>query len=60
MKRMILFAMLLALTLGAFPSLSAQVTVTIGEGTQSNTDTGAPAPYGTWYRAFRQIGRAHV
>ncbi|MCB5270492.1 MAG: carboxypeptidase regulatory-like domain-containing protein [Candidatus Cloacimonetes bacterium] len=54
MKRMILFAMLLALTLGAFPSLSAQVTVTIGEGTQSNTDTGAPAPYGTWYRAFRQ------
>ncbi|MCB5272237.1 MAG: carboxypeptidase regulatory-like domain-containing protein, partial [Candidatus Cloacimonetes bacterium] len=26
----------------------------IGSGTTTNTNTGAPAPYGTWYRGFRQ------
>ena len=26
----------------------------IGTDTTTNTDTGAPAPYGTWYKAFRQ------
>jgi hypothetical protein len=26
----------------------------IGTGTTTNTDTGAPAPYGTFYKAFRQ------
>lgn len=28
--------------------------VGIGDGTIVNTDTGAPSPYGTWYKAFRQ------
>ncbi|MDY0126576.1 MAG: carboxypeptidase regulatory-like domain-containing protein [Candidatus Cloacimonadaceae bacterium] len=28
--------------------------VGIGDGTATNSNTGAPAPYGTWYRAFRQ------
>jgi len=35
-------------------SLFAQVPVTIGEGTSVNGTTGSPAPYGTWYKAFRQ------
>ncbi|MCB5261916.1 MAG: carboxypeptidase regulatory-like domain-containing protein [Candidatus Cloacimonetes bacterium] len=28
--------------------------VGIGDGTTTNTTSGAPSPYGTWYRAFRE------
>ena len=54
MKRTLLFTMLLILVLGVFSSLNARVEITIGDGTDTNTTTGAPAPYGTWYKAFRQ------
>jgi len=30
------------------------VIVTIGSGTATNTTTGGPAPYGTWYKNFRE------
>ena len=32
----------------------ASITVTLGTGTSTNTTTGAPTPYGTWYKNFRQ------
>jgi len=54
MKRMILFTLLLAFVLGAISTLDAQITVTIGRGTAANNPTGAPTPYGTWYKNFRQ------
>ncbi|MDY0326176.1 MAG: choice-of-anchor D domain-containing protein, partial [Candidatus Cloacimonadaceae bacterium] len=54
MKKCLLFVLLLALALGAISNLDAQVEVTIGDGTTTNTATGAPAPYGTWYKNFRQ------
>ncbi|MCB5271707.1 MAG: carboxypeptidase regulatory-like domain-containing protein, partial [Candidatus Cloacimonetes bacterium] len=54
MKRTMLFILLLALALGAITNLGAQVEVTIGDGTTTNTSTGAPSPYGTWYKSFRQ------
>ncbi|MDD3104086.1 MAG: carboxypeptidase regulatory-like domain-containing protein, partial [Candidatus Cloacimonetes bacterium] len=30
------------------------VQITLGDGTASNGETGAPTPYGTWYKNFRQ------
>ena len=54
MKRSTLFILLLALVLGATTFLGAQITVTIGDGTSTNTVTGAPTPYGTYYKNFRQ------
>ena len=30
------------------------IVITIGDGTATNTPTGAPTPYGTWYKNFRQ------
>lgn len=53
MKKNLLFVLLLILGI-SFCSNVFAVEVTIGEGTQVNTTTGAPAPYGTWYKAFRQ------
>lgn len=45
----------LALLLGLTSVLMAQpVQVTIGEGTLTNTTTGAPSPYGTYFKNFRQ------
>ena len=46
--------MLLMLILGAYTSLGAQVNITLGEGTGTNSTTGAPTPYGTYFKNFRQ------
>ncbi len=54
MKRAIFLTMLLGFALGVFPSLGAQVNITLGDGTATNTTTGSPAPYGTWYKNFRE------
>ena len=54
MKKSLLLVLLLILGISFGSSLFAQVTITIGDGTETNTTTGAPAPYGTWYKAFRQ------
>ncbi len=54
MKKNLLFVLLVILSLSFMGSLFAQVPVTIGEGTSVNGTTGSPAPYGTWYKAFRQ------
>ena len=55
MKRTLVFALLLILGISFGSTVFAQaVPVTIGTGTDTNTTTGAPAPYGTWYKAFRQ------
>ena len=54
MKKSLLIVLLLILGISFGSSLFAQVTITIGDGTETNTTTGAPAPYGTWYKAFRQ------
>jgi hypothetical protein len=34
--------------------LAGQMNITIGDGTTTNTSTGAPSPYGTYYKNFRQ------
>ncbi|MDD3235761.1 MAG: choice-of-anchor D domain-containing protein, partial [Candidatus Cloacimonetes bacterium] len=54
MKKTLLLTVFLVLLMGMMSSLFAQNIVTIGDGTTTNTTTGAPAPYGTWYKAFRQ------
>lgn len=54
MKRVIFLTMLLGFVLGVFPNLSAQVNIILGDGTATNTATGSPAPYGTWYKNFRE------
>lgn len=54
MKRIIILTMLLILVLGAYTSLGAQVNITLGEGTGTNSTTGAPTPYGTYFKNFRQ------
>ncbi|NLN85387.1 MAG: T9SS type A sorting domain-containing protein [Candidatus Cloacimonetes bacterium] len=55
MKRTLVFALLLILAISFGSTVFAQtVPVTIGDGTNTNTTTGPPAPYGTWYKAFRQ------
>nr|MDK2851009.1 hypothetical protein [Candidatus Cloacimonadota bacterium] len=52
MKHSVLIILLLALAFGAFSNLNAQVTVTLGEGTDVNSETGAPTPYGTYFKNF--------
>jgi len=54
MKQTMLFIALLIMVLGAFSSLNAQVLITVGDGTATNTTTGNPTPYGTYYKNFRQ------
>ncbi|MDD4806704.1 MAG: carboxypeptidase-like regulatory domain-containing protein, partial [Candidatus Cloacimonetes bacterium] len=54
MRRLLLFTLLTVLMISFCSSIFAQVTVTLGDGTGTNTYTGAPAPYGTWYKNFRQ------
>jgi hypothetical protein len=54
MKKTGLFLLMLILGLSLCNNIFAQTTVTLGEGTQANTTTGAPTPYGTWYKNFRQ------
>ena len=54
MRRLLLFTLLLILGISLCSNIFAQVTVTLGEGTQANTTTGSPTPYGTWYKNFRQ------
>ena len=54
MKKTMLFVLLLTLLFGALTNLNAQVEITIGDGTATNSTTGAPSPYGTWYKSFRQ------
>lgn len=54
MKRTLLFALLLILAISFCSNVFAQITVTIGDGTTTNAVDGPPAPYGTWYKAFRQ------
>ncbi|MDD3143741.1 MAG: hypothetical protein PHG32_06045, partial [Candidatus Cloacimonetes bacterium] len=54
MKRTLLFALLLIFAIGMFSNVYAQINVTIGNGTTTNTTTGGPAPYGTWYKNFRE------
>jgi hypothetical protein len=54
MRKVLLFTMLLILGISLSSNIFAQVTVTLGEGTQANTTTGSPTPYGTWYKNFRQ------
>ncbi|HQL14034.1 MAG TPA: carboxypeptidase regulatory-like domain-containing protein, partial [Candidatus Cloacimonadota bacterium] len=54
MRKTLLFALLLILGFSVISNVYAQVNVTIGSGTSTNTETGVPAPYGTWYRNFRQ------
>ena len=48
MKKPLLFTLLLIFVIGMFSNVYAQVNVTIGSGTSTNTETGVPAPYGTW------------
>jgi len=54
MKKPLLFTLLLIFVIGMFSNVYAQVNVTIGSGTSTNTTTGAPAPYGTYWKNFRQ------
>jgi len=53
MRKVLLFALLL-IFISLSSNIFAQVTVTLGEGTATNTTSGVPAPYGTWYKNFRQ------
>ncbi len=54
MRKLLLFTLLLILGLSLSSTIFAQVTVTLGEGTQANTIYTAPTPYGTYYKSFRQ------
>ncbi|MCB5279544.1 MAG: carboxypeptidase regulatory-like domain-containing protein [Candidatus Cloacimonetes bacterium] len=54
MRKLLLFTLLLVLGISFCSNIFAQVTVTLGEGTQSNSTTGTPTPYGTFYMNFRQ------
>ena len=54
MRKTLLFALLLVLGIGLISNVYAQVNVTIGSGTSTNSTTGAPAPYGTYWKNFRQ------
>lgn len=52
MKKLILLSLFLCLLFGT--ALYAQANITIGTGTLVNTTTGAPTPYGTYFKNFRQ------
>jgi hypothetical protein len=52
MKKLLVLSLFLCLLLGT--ALYAQVNITIGAGTATNGTTGAPSPYGTYYKNFRQ------
>ncbi|MDY0151657.1 MAG: carboxypeptidase regulatory-like domain-containing protein [Candidatus Cloacimonas sp.] len=54
MRKSLLFTLLLILGISLCGNIFAQVTVTLGEGTTTNTTTGDPAPYGTYWKNFRQ------
>jgi hypothetical protein len=54
MKRNLFLILFLALTLGMFTALWADITVTLGEDTTSNGTSGHPTPYGTYYKNHRQ------
>ncbi|HHV37818.1 MAG TPA: hypothetical protein GXX77_08330, partial [Candidatus Cloacimonetes bacterium] len=54
MKRTLLLSLLLMAMMLFSGNMFAQLTVELGTGTEVNTTTGAPSPYGTWYKAFRQ------
>ncbi|MCB5224705.1 MAG: carboxypeptidase regulatory-like domain-containing protein [Candidatus Cloacimonadaceae bacterium] len=54
MKRIYVFILLLILGIGICGNLDAQVNVTVGDGTLANATTGVPAPYGTYWKSFRQ------
>ncbi|HHV37852.1 MAG TPA: choice-of-anchor D domain-containing protein, partial [Candidatus Cloacimonetes bacterium] len=54
MKRMLLLSLLLMAMMLFSGNMFAQLTIELGQGTAVNTTTGAPSPYGTWYKAFRQ------
>lgn len=54
MKRNFVFFVMLILGIGFCANIYAQIDITVGDGTSVNNTTGAPAPYGTWYKAFRQ------
>lgn len=54
MKRTLLFALLLILGISICGNVYAQINVTIGNGTTTNTTTGPPSPYGTYWKNFRQ------
>ena len=54
MKRTLLFTLLLILGISICGNVYAQINVTVGDGTTTNTTSGVPAPYGTWYKSFRQ------
>ncbi|MDI3504567.1 MAG: large repetitive protein, partial [Candidatus Cloacimonadota bacterium] len=59
MKKILLFTLLLIfVSLGS--NVFAQVTITLGDGTATNTTTGSPTPYGTWYKNFRQQYLVHA
>lgn len=54
MRKSLLFTLLLILGISLCSNVFAQVTVSLGEGTGVNTTTGPPAPYGTYWKNFRQ------
>ncbi|MCB5234303.1 MAG: carboxypeptidase regulatory-like domain-containing protein, partial [Candidatus Cloacimonetes bacterium] len=54
MKRTLLLSLLLIFMMCFSGALFAQVTVELGTGTDVSTTSSAPAPYGTFYKAFRQ------
>ncbi len=54
MKKIMLYALLLALACGPISNLDAQVAVTIGQGSSVNSNTTSPSPYGIYDKSFRQ------
>jgi hypothetical protein len=52
MKKILILSLFLCLLLGT--ALYAQTMITIGDGTTTNTTTGHPTPYGTYWKNFRQ------
>ncbi|MDD3236209.1 MAG: choice-of-anchor D domain-containing protein, partial [Candidatus Cloacimonetes bacterium] len=54
MKKTLLLTVFLVLLMGMMSSLFAQTIITVGEGTATNTTSGIPTPYGTFYKNFRQ------
>lgn len=59
MKRTFFLGLSLILLIGFCNNVFAQTTTTVntielGQGTQTNSDDGFPAPYGSWNRSFRE------